>query len=799
MSEELPEPQPAMALWKERGRRVLQGVLERPLLGLGLVAVLAILVADVLCWIPGPWTWAAMLAACLAGWRLRQRGWPAWAPLGALIFVQVHGWQLAKTYESPLRKELLALPARPHPMTMRARLLPWMDAAELDAGSAVGKLAVLSLGGRQIAAEGAVVRVSLPAGFVLEKPGLYEVSGTLSLPQPPMNPGQLDPVEFSLRNGWVAWVRADVVRLIQEESWAPAFHLLLQAEACRQWITRSLSRGIEEQPEDIAVLMAMALGASEAAGDDVEDAFRDSGTLHIFAVSGLHVVMLAVVISMGLRLFGLGKSRSAWVVILLVFAYAYITGWRPSAARAAIMIAIVLGALHWNRLPDVQNSLGCALLLLLLWDPHQLFMPGFQLSFLVLWSIAAFATPLTELLRPWVELDPFLPSSLAKWHHWFGRWLRRQFAGLACTSLAAWLGSLPLTLGHFHTLTPVGLVANLVLVPASGLSIGFSCVSLIAAGLGLGWVQSLANSINALLAQFMVWSATAFAALPGANVTLDLRFESEPPPMALHVFHVSAGGSAAHLRAGDSQWLIDTGNIKPWRRVVRPYLRQAGINHLDGLVLTHRDAAHSGAALMALNYDVGRVISSLHEPWALDAGPNIFDDLAASVKPDGSIWHRHQAGDVIRLPGEVRLEVLYPAFSDLQDLSDNRALVLMIHLGQTRVLWLGDAGFITEKRLLERRADLRCDVLVHGCHPRDAGGLPEFLAAAAPRLVVSESDSRFAEERLPERVREFCRSKGIRHFELEISGGIGVGVSAQGAQIKAHRSGETLFLPSQKR
>jgi ComEC/Rec2-related protein len=776
-------------------------MMMRPLLVIGLVAVSGVIIADIGRLVPGAWMLVLLPAALW--FAISRRRLLAWVPFSLLAFVTLHGLRLQQTYEHPLRLKLLAEPDRPVEVGLKARLYPWTDGAVLDEARAVGEVLELRWGdGGMFLPLKARVKVALPPAFRLEKAGVYEITGMISLPKLPMNPGQFDPVDFSLRNGWIAHVGAQSVTLIREDWFSPGFHLLNWAETSRQWITGALSRGIEDRAEDKAVLLAMALGASDAAGDDIEDAFRDSGTLHIFAVSGLHVVMLAVVLAFGLRWLGLGKTRSAGLIIVIVFAYAYITGWRPSAARAAFMIAIVLGALRWNRKSDVQNSLGFAVLVLLTWDSHQLFQAGFQLSFLVLWAIAALASPMLQKLRPWTELDEFLPPSLASWGQWLGRWGRRQFASLACTSLAAWLGSLPLMLGHFHTVTPAGLLANLLLVPISGFSIGCSCVSLLAAGAGCTPVQVLANWLNAWLARAMVFFAGWFASLPGANVTLDLRFEKTPPPMEMQVFHLPGGGSAGHVRVEDAHWLIDTGNVQGWRRVLRPFFRHQGINALDGVFLTHGDTAHVGAVSMALPKGHPRLFTSVHEPWELDPKFATFHVLRDLAEVDSTAWHRHETGDRIPLslssPSAV-VTVLHPLKADLHDRSDDRGLVLMLQLGQTRVLWTGDAGFITEKRLLERGGDLRCDVLVCGQHPVDPGGLPELLLAAQPSVVICTSDSRFPEETIPLRVREHCERENIRLFDLEISGSVGIGITADGARLRAHRSGEELFLPVQSR
>jgi len=778
-----------LSSWKQR---FAVQTSSRPLLVFGLAAVASVLLTDAFSYVAGRGIILFLLLALALA--LHRRRWWAWLPFVVLLFAGAHGRRLAQTYEHPLRHHLLSLSAGGEPVQARGRLYPWTEGAELDDAQAIGHLLEVRLEG-QIHAEPVRVRVSLPESFRLKNAGVYEIRGWISLPEPPMNPGQLDPVSYSLRNGWVAWLRADSLRLVEEDKWAPSFHLLYWAETSRRWIMSALSQGIEDRAEDKAVLLAMALGASEAAGEDIEESFRDSGTLHIFAVSGLHVVMLAAVLSLSLRWLGLGRSRTIWLVIAIVFAYAYITGWRPSAARAAFMIAILLAAVRWNRRADVHSSLGVAVLVLLLWDSNQLFMPGFQLSFLVLWAIALLAPPLLGKARPWIELDPFLPPVLASVPRLWSCLVRRWSAGLVCTSLAAWIGSMPLTLGHFHVITPVGLLANLLLVPVSGISIGVSCASLVAAACGLGSVQRLFNRINAWLARIMVVSAAWFASLPGANMALDMRM-APSPPMEMQVFHLGSGGSSAHLRVQDKHWLLDTGNARSWRRVLGPFLRYRGINHLEGVVLTHRDAAHAGAASLSLRAGVERVVTSMHEPWSRDPGLTLFDELDRATHQQGVLWHRYKAGEEFSPGPGAMVQVLYPGPRDRHDIGDNRCLVLMLHLGSTRVLWLSDAGFITEKHLLERELDLRCDVLVHGCHATDPGGLTELLLVAQPRLVISESDSIFAVKKTPARIHDYCQQHNIPHWRLEITGSITIGIEPDGARFKAHRSGEPLFLPA---
>lgn len=730
-------PQPSrLQLWIVR---CIRWHLLHPLTVAGVLALAGIFVAE--CWRPaGQGALVGLMAASLIlGLWFRTR-W-SWSPLLFLSYLMLHAHQLQQTYHHPLHVALTELSGKTKAVQLQARLYPWPDGVSLNESRALAEIVSLRWGQQESAKPvTAKVRVTLPARFKLATPGLYELSGNLSLPPEPMNPGQFNMRDYALRNGWIADLQAVTVRLVSGDAWAPRFHLLRWAEASRQWITAALSLGIQDQKTELGVLLAMALGVSDAAGQEVEDAFRGSGTLHIFAISGLHVVMLAGVMGFILRWSGLRQSRAvAWLVVL-VFCYAYITGWRPSAARAALMISVLLVAPWWDRKPMIQNSLGAALLLLLAMDTQQLFNIGFQLSFAVLWAILLFATPLMKLMEPWTSLDPFLPPQLASpWVRWLAQ-ARLYLAGLVSVSLAAWMGSFPLMIGHFKTLNPVGLVANLILVPASGLSMTLSCASLVCTVLGLSSAQALVNGLNAWVAQIMIALTAWFAAWPFANVTLDLRFEKDTPPVEMQVFHLTTGGSSLALRVGDRYWLLDTGDSKSWRNIIHPYLRQHGVDELQGVVLSHSDVKHVGASLQAAQWGRPRMHTSLHEPFRTDPPFSSLRRLAQTLPVDSGRWHRHVMGDLISLGSSeslpVSLSVLYPMEQDAESKADDRSLALLIQIGSTRLLWLPDAGYKTLETLIQRHPDLRADIIIHSQHGTDLSHLPTLVRRVKPQLVI---------------------------------------------------------------
>jgi ComEC/Rec2-related protein len=759
-----------------------------PLLLLAFAAVAGILTADAL-----PlrvWPCAA------AGLLLLPGRHPAARLLAtALIFSGLHTWNLQQTLGHPLRQELLRIPDHELHVELRGELLPLnesRDPRQVDCRVT----AVRRAGETVFQAQHGWVSVLLPAGFRLDRAGLHELTGRLQLPAEPMNPAQFDFARYSLRLGRVAHLVADEVRLLTADHFAPRFAFLHAAATCREWIARQLSLGVDSADPTAPIVLAMTLGVADAAGEDIEDAFRGSGTLHVFAISGLHVVLLAGIALGALR--WLGYQRCVLAVILLVFVYAFITGWRPSAARAALMAAVLLAAPLFNRRNRMANSLGASAVVLLLADTQQLFLTGFQLSFGVLLSLLLVATPLLERLRPWCELDPFLPPHLAGTGRRLAVWLRRQTASLACVSLAAWLGSLPFLLGHFHSFTPVALVANLVLVPMAGWCLTLACASLLAAALPWAGASLLLNQLNAGLAGLMAASATAFASLPGASLHANLQ----PPvsPASLRVFHLPGGGQAAHWRTGTQHWLLDTGSASAWRRIVEPWLRSQGINHLDGLVLSHADSAHAGAAEQVLRRPgTTRLLTSTLEPWRYDPAHSSLRRLTRLTPPDGPIWQRLTLEATTDL-GTARATVLHPGHGDRHEKADDRGMVLRLeHAGQ-RLLWLNDAGYLTSRRLLERRLPLDCDIVLLSRHAADPEGLTDLLAAATPRVVLLGAAGENASDGSTGRLRAFCAKRGIELWELQTTGSVGIEFDRNGvALLTAFRGGRRLELRARAR
>ncbi|MFY8217342.1 MAG: ComEC/Rec2 family competence protein, partial [Chthoniobacterales bacterium] len=332
--------------------------------------------------------------------------------------------------------------------------------------------------------------------------------------------------------------------------------LILFALRARTKMIETLSIGIGGTLES-SIILGMTIGDTRKMPDEIEDAFREAGVFHLFSVSGLHVGMIAGILWFLLGIAGVDKRKAALILIPCVFFYALVTGLKPASVRAVTMIAMVAGGLIFHRQPIALNSLCAAGLIILGVNTNELFNPGFQLSFGVVTAILLIALPLYRLIEIAVRPDPFIPRQLlAKWRIWL--WDGGLAAGgLVSVSLAAWIGSLPLTIIYFNLVSFAAIPVNILIVP-----LAFVSLALAAGSVGVGWavpfVADLLNHANLVVTKAIVGTVMAFTSVPGGHF-----YVAAPLPAStvaqITVMDFGSGGCTV-IRTRDGVWLIDGGS-----------------------------------------------------------------------------------------------------------------------------------------------------------------------------------------------------------------------------------------------
>src|SRR5213594_1702911 len=362
---------------------------------------------------------------------------------------------------------------------------------------------------------------------------------------PPRNPGEFDMRSYLARQD----VRRSLFVRYPEDGVSirkgGGNPILQAAQKSRAWMQTAICRGLDDSPQVQNFLSGIALGLRHQTPEDIEEPFQQTGTLHLFAVAGLHVGIVARllwILAMMARLSR--KWATAFIIPLLLF-YAAVTGLHVSSIRAAVMSSILLGGFFFERKVFALNSLAAAAFFLLCWNTNELFFTGFQLSFSVVGAIILFADPLFGVLRRWGAPDPFLPRSLLRgprhFMHVAFEWLCRG----ASVSLAAWLGSLPFVLWYFHIVTPISLLANLVVVPIAFFILAIALLSLLLTPLLL-WPAVIFNNANWFLAQLVLGIVHLFAQIPGGHFYVETPDGGEKLLAKITVLDLGAG-AAVHL------------------------------------------------------------------------------------------------------------------------------------------------------------------------------------------------------------------------------------------------------------
>ena len=612
--------------------------------------------------------------------------------------------------------------------------------------------------------------------------------GTAEPIAPPRNPGEFDMRAYLARHDVLRMLFARYPEdgtLIRHGGGNP---VLRAAQASRTWMQNALCRGLDDAPEVKSFISGIVLGIRHETPEDIEEPFQQTGTIHLFAVAGLHVGIVAALLWVLAAIARLPRKRAAAFIIPSLFFYAAVTGLHIPALRAAVMASILVGSYFFERRAFLPNSLAAAAFFILCWNTNELFSTGFQLSFAVVGAIVLFADPLFRLFQRRAAPDPFLPQSLVRgprrWMHSSYEWL----CGGAAVSLAAWIGSLPLILWYFHLVTPISFLANLVVVPIAFFVLAVALLSLITTSL-LPWVAVVFNNANWTLATLVIGIVHLFAQIPGGHFYVGEPDWGNRISAKMTVLDLGAG-AAVHVRVNGHDWLVDCGSERSYERIVRQYLHWAGVNRLTGLVLTHGDSQHIGGVTQLLSDFPGVLVidnpapdrSLIHRRLS-----RIVSELEGRGRKPAEL----AAGDNFDLSRDTIAHVLFPPRGFAGATADDQALVIRLSIAPgPSVLFMSDNGAETERALLSNGSDLQSDILVKGQHYSGISGSAPFLDAVRPRLIIATSREFPEHERISEEWAEQLRARGIKLFRQDETGAVELNFSNREWSARAYMTGE---------
>ncbi len=620
------------------------------------------------------------------------------------------------------------------------------------------------------------------------------VFAQLAKVRPAANPGEFDFALHLRADRMLATLWADYPDCVSVIEPAGGFGLLRLPDRLRAAGDRLLWQHLP--PERSALAAALLLGCREELSRDRTEAFVETGTIHILAISGLHVGLLMLGLSWILRAGMVSRGRSAAIIAVASVLYMLVTGANPPVIRATILVLIATAATLLGRRALAFNSLAFAGLVVLAINPADLFRVGTQLSFLAVAGMAWFLPQWLGAGEPEDPLDRLIRASMG-WPERAVRAASRWLARLFLMGSVVWLLALPLVMARFHLLSPVALGLSVVLwiplviamatgfavlllagpIPPAGAWFGWVCAHM------LGWIEGLvtlardtpgshfwvpgppewwlwgfygglgaAAAFPGLrlpprwaLALLAAWSAVGVA----ASEPVRAWFGHSDRPLECTFLSVDHGCAVVlHLPDGRTM-LYDAGRLGAplsAARSIAGYLWSRGITHIDAVVITHADADHYNALPELLRRVSVGVVYVSPVMFEDQADSQALEALDAALDAGGVEVREVFAADRLDAGGACQIEVLSPPRRGLLGGDNANSIVLAVeHRGQ-RVLLAGDVeGAGLDYVLAEEPWD--CDVLLvphHGSRKSSPRGLagwcwPEHVVLSAGRRFDSRA------------------------------------------------------------
>ncbi|MBI5582312.1 MAG: DNA internalization-related competence protein ComEC/Rec2 [Deltaproteobacteria bacterium] len=584
---------------------------------------------------------------------------------------------------------------------------------------------------------------------------------------------------------------------------------------------------------------ALITGDQSKIPREVREAFSRAGVSHLLAFSGLNLTLVGGLSYYLFRfLFSLSETLlliinvRKWALIgtfFPVLGYTLLAGMGPSAARALVMVGMVITALLLNKYSDLLNSLALAALILLLISPEALFLPSFQLSFLAVWAIGTLLPRIFNPDSPWAGRgNSFIRRGA------FYLW------GTFCVSLVCQLATAPAVAWWFHQVSLIGLISNLILVPLTGiLATPMGLLALILAPvfsplssllfwvmqLMLQWTLGLTRFFADLPLAFLIVPRPAFGEIGFFYLTLVFLFNwskiTRPawwvslsslgmvlfffspqikdffsPPFRATFLDVGHGSSILMEFPQGEKMLVDGGgSFNPefdlGERVVGPFLWNKKITRLEVVVLTHPHPDHlNGLPFILSKFKV-------RELWMNGdrADSPAFQRLEELIKQN-KIPVVYPAPGWSRSYSNVRVEVLHsplesPIKKESASLSfhgqNNASLVLRLSYKDQHVLLPADIEAETEKSLLQRPDSLPSQILQVPHHGSLTSSTIPFIEAVRPAYAIFSARP---SPRLPlprSEVIERYRERGAALFRTDRDGAVTCDLKTKGWEIECFR------------
>lgn len=517
-----------------------------------------------------------------------------------------------------------------------------------------------------------------------------------------------------------------------------------------------------------ALIRGVLFGDTAQLDEEVYDAFRQNGTAHVLAVSGLHIGILYGLFQ---KLQERRRSRLLLVLFLLSLAvYGTAACWSVSVRRAVLLIVLAQAGQMTERRCDLLTALSAAALAVMAVNPFVIFGASFQMSFLAVASMAFFTPALERVCGRGPAAVLAVQLGLMPYMAYTFNYI--SFSGLVGNFPVAFLVSLLVPAGMAGFLVSMATDASLPLLPQllHGLAsmvikvngffcsdgwLSFDVVSpplwLLALLYGLAFF--CASEYCYIYVRRGEWKRIAWAGALIAAVTWAGAAAGDSPFDRAQAVLVDVGqGDCLHLKTEDGRsLLIDGGGSVSYdvgKKVLKPYLLKNGFSAVDLAAATHLHTDHyQGLVDLAACFPVEQLVTEGRTGQRLEA--------------DEDAW----------------AEILWPDRQDPEADDENaNSLIFKVHWYGMTILVTGDITAEGEAMLLEkyRGTDaLKCDVLKVAHHGSAYSTSDRFLEAVSPSVaVIGVGRNNYGHP--SQKVIEKLQKKGIMVFRTDLDGAVGI-------------------------
>ncbi len=565
----------------------------------------------------------------------------------------------------------------------------------------------------------------------------WQLTVKLKKPHGRFNPGSFD-YERWLFVGNIG--ATGYVRNTPEPILLKSVSLWQSYSAIRQNISDQLT-ALLPKSESVGLIKALIIGEKHEINAKQWDVFKKTGTIHLLAISGLHIGLISslvyfLLLKIAVRLSVVSPQNIAAIsAVLVAVVYSALAGFSVPTQRALIMLIVIMSAIILQRNTLTKNTLALAMLAVVLYDPLAVLSAGFWLSFLAV-SVIVFS----------------LSARLGKAGYW-----------MSATKIhfVTAIGLSPLLLFYFQQISIVAPLANFIVVPVVSLLVVPLCfvavlTMAISADISLIFLQLIDAILKVLFHLLSIMAdlpyasittpAVPFYVVPFALLGVFILLAPKGIPArwlgAVFLFpilftkqsHLNDGdfeltlldvgqGLATVIQTSNHTLVFDTGakysdKFDMGGSVVIPFLQYKGIDKIDTLLISHGDNDHVGGAKTIVDkMDVQTILSSV---------PPLLTSYQAVQCVAGQQW----------VWDKVEFEIISPALN-VFDGDNNNSCVLNVSSLDKSVLLTGDIEREAESWLLKQQGErLKTDVLIAAHHGSKTSSTLEFLKTVNPDVIL---------------------------------------------------------------